>query len=188
MAHARRRHSAVPLITYHFQAPRRAHCARPGRGGPAFREPLPSGISRCGSFLFSSHEPLFCTILFITFFLIFLTLGKALCPLTDCFRERKGGGCEGKGRRHFISDAGCHPRAAARPSAFSGAPSGPVCAVGMTGIEDDTALSAMLLPPFPTYIMGLLGHREECLPVRQRGEVHLCHPPGARLRWCPGRS
>lgn len=64
---------------------------------------------------------------------------------------------------------------------FPGAPSGPVCAVGMTGITEHTALSAMLLPPFPTYIMGLLGHREECLPVRQRGDVPLCHPTDARL-------
>jgi len=61
----------------------------PAAAAFAFRELLSSGISCYGSVLISPDEPVFCAILFITFFLLFFTVGKALCPLTDCFRGGK---------------------------------------------------------------------------------------------------
>lgn len=68
----------------------------PAAAAFAFRELLSSGISCYGSVLISPDEPVFCAILFITFFLLFFTVGKALCPLTDCFRGGKTADAEGR--------------------------------------------------------------------------------------------
>ena len=160
----------------------------PAAAAFAFRELLSSGISCYGSVLISPDEPVFCAILFITFFLLFFTGGNALCPLPDRFGGGKTADAEGRAGGTSFHPHGGIPGQKPRSCAFPGVPFGPVCAVGMTGIAEHTALSAMLLPSFPTYIMGLLGHREECLPVRQRGDFPLSHPPDARLRGCTGRS
>lgn len=129
----------------------------------AFREPVSSGISRYGSVLFLSHEPLFCALLFTSFFLLFFTLGKALCPLTDRFRGWKGGGCGGKGGKHFLSYTGCHPRASSPALCLSRGPSGPVCAVGgHDGYYGASALSAMQFPPLQLCDGAPGLHLEEC--------------------------
>ena len=55
-----------------FQALLRAHCARPGRGCLCVPVAVSYGISRYRSFLFQPDERVLSTLLFITFFLLFL--------------------------------------------------------------------------------------------------------------------
>ena len=168
-----------------FQALLRAHCARPGRGCLCVPVAVSYGISRYRSFLFQPDEPVFCALLFITFFLLFFTGGNALCPLPDRFRGQKGGGCGGNCGGTSFHPHGGIPGQKSRSCAFPRGSLWSCMCCGHDGYYGAYGFVCHAAPAFPDIHHGAPGTQGRmsscqtargCSPVPSHGRPSVRQP------------